>query len=75
MWAHAKTMTEAIPMHSSLSVFSWNSAHPTKIWQVPIELWREKTQVHAQCRLSSLTPASWSRGRKAAISRESACGA
>ena len=42
MWKHAKVMTEARPGILPFG-FSGNPAHPSKICQVPIELWREKT--------------------------------
>ena len=42
MWEHAKVMTEATRRHSSVGFFG-NPARPSKICQVPIELWREKT--------------------------------
>ena len=34
-------MTEAASMHSCWR-FLGNAAHPSKFWQAPIELWREK---------------------------------
>ena len=45
---HASVMTEATPMHSFWR-FSLECSTSFQVWQVPIELGREKTHVHAPC--------------------------
>ena len=60
MWEHAKVMTEATPRHSFCRFFFFSffgiPVHPSKIWQVPIKLWRENTMYmhHADCHLEFL---------------------
>ena len=71
MWEHEKVMTEATPRHSSCQ-FSWNSAHPSKIWQVPIELWREKTMYTMICTVQ-IVSCFWVKREES--TQESACGA
>ena len=67
-------MTEATPRHSSSRFFRESSTSFQDLSGSNQALAR-KNHVHARCRYLSRTPASWSRGSKAAASLESARGA
>ena len=81
MWEDAKVMTEAIPRHFSCLFLGESStsfqdlASSNRAFKFAQKYNVHHHSTYAQCRLSSRSPASWSNGRKTALSWLSARGA